>query len=98
MKVTSVKQILEDAELIKEFENAKSDEEQEELIGKYDFSEFEASELNEEELETIAGGLIMPQSRPYDPTWLWELAKKLRRKQSKKSYSGGGGGGGGHGF
>lgn len=98
MKITSVKQILEDAELTKEFENAKSDEELEELIEKYDFSEFEASELNEEELETVAGGLIMPQNQPYDPTWLWKFAKKLRRKQSKESYSGGGGGGGGHGF
>ena len=96
MKITSVKQILEDAELLKEFENAKTDEEQERLIEKYDFSEFETSELNEEELEAVAGGLIMPQHQPLNPSWLQELAKKIVKKYIKKSR--GGGGGGGHGF
>ena len=96
MKITSVKQILEDAELMKEFEDAKTDEELEKLVERYDFSEFETSELNEEELEAVAGGLIMPRHQPLNPTWLQELAKKIVKKYIKKSH--GGGGGGGHRF
>ena len=90
MKITSVKQILEDAELMKEFEDAKTDEELEKLVERYDFSEFETAELNEEELEAVAGGLIMPQHQPLNPTWLQELAKKIVKKYIKKPRGGGG--------
>lgn len=96
MKITSVKQILEDVELMKALEDAKSDEEMEKLVEKYDFSGFETSELNEEELEAVAGGLIMTQHQPLNPTWLQELAKKIVKKYINKPC--GGGGGGGRGF